>query len=118
MTATQKPKRGEIWLLRFPFTNLTSSKVWPALILSEHGNDFIVLGIFSRIPSGILKETWVLIDSQASYFKQAGLKKTSLVNTEKIAVIHRSVFQRQLGSLSTDVMSTIDIALKKSLKLN
>ena len=41
MTMTQTPKRGDIWLLRFPFTDLTSSKVRPALIISEHGDDFI-----------------------------------------------------------------------------
>lgn len=118
MGRTQNPKRGEIWLLRFPFTDLSSSKVRPALIISEHGNDFVVLGIFSRIPPGTPKETWVLIDSEALYFKQTGLRKTSLVKAEKIAVIHRSVLQSKLGNLSKNVMSTISDALKKALKIN
>ena len=118
MTTTQQPKRSEIWLLRFPFTDLTSSKVRPALIISEHGDDFIVLGIFSRIPSGTLRETWVLLDSQAADFNQTGLMRTSLVKTEKIAVIHRSVLQNKLGNVTPDVMSTIEVALKKALKLN
>ena len=50
MMTRLKPKRGEIWLLRFPFTDLSSSKVRPALIIATYEEDSIVLGIFSRVP--------------------------------------------------------------------
>jgi mRNA interferase MazF len=49
-----KPKRGEIWLARFPFTDLTTTKLRPALILAMHRKDVIVMGIFSRVSDGIL----------------------------------------------------------------
>lgn len=58
-----KPKRGEIWLVRFPFTDLTTTKLRPALVLAVHGEDIIALGIFSRVPE-VLRKTWVLIDDQ------------------------------------------------------
>jgi len=34
-----KPKRGEVWLVRFPFTDLTSTKLRPALVWAVHGED-------------------------------------------------------------------------------
>ncbi|HYW21353.1 MAG TPA: hypothetical protein VE956_19045 [Nodularia sp. (in: cyanobacteria)] len=56
-----KPKTLEIWLVRFPFSDLTSTKLRPALVLAEHREELIILGIFSKIPVGKLRETWVLI---------------------------------------------------------
>jgi len=44
------PKRGEIWLVRFPFSDLSSAKLRPALVWAIHGEDVILIGIFSRIP--------------------------------------------------------------------
>lgn len=94
-----KPKRGEVWLVRFPFTDLASTKLRPALVLAVHGEDIIVMGIFSRIPAATLRKTWVCIEDRHHAFPRSGLKKASLLKAEKIAVIHESVFQRKLGSL-------------------
>ena len=99
MTSKQKPERGDIWLVRFPFTDLRTTKLRPAIVISVFGDDVIVIGVFSRVPPGPLRDTWVLIPEKASYFAQTGLKKSSLVKAEKIAVIHRSVLYRRLGSI-------------------
>ena len=48
------PKPSEVWLVRFPFTDLTSAKVRPSLIVATHQQDVIILGIFSKIPGGTL----------------------------------------------------------------
>jgi mRNA interferase MazF len=64
-----KPKRGDVWLVRFPFTDLTTTKVRPALVVATHGDDIIVIGIFSRVPS-TLRATWILIDDQHTEFGQ------------------------------------------------
>lgn len=110
-----RAKRGEIWLLRFPFSDLTSAKLRPALVLAVYGEDVIVAGIFSRVPSGSLRKTWVQIEDRHPAFARTGLKKTSLLKSEKIAVIHESVFQRKLGNLPLDLMSQVQEALKKAL---
>lgn len=112
-----KPKSGEVWLVRFPFTDLTTTKLRPALVLAAHGEDIIAIGIFSRLPDA-LRQTWVLIDDQHDQFGVTGLKKSSLLKTEKIAVIHESVFQRRLGRLPTDLIAATHLALKKALLLN
>ncbi len=112
-----KPKPGEVWLVRFPFTELTSTKVRPALVLADHRQDLIVLGIFSKVPAGALPETWVLIEETHPEFGQTGLKKTSSLRAEKIATVYESVFQRQLGRLPSDMMEQVQKALKKALRI-
>lgn len=110
-----KPKRGEIWLLRFPFTDLTSTKLRPALVWAVHREDLIVLGIFSKIPARTARKTWVQLEDRHPEFAQTGLQKTSLVKAEKIAVVHESVFQRKLGRLPSNLMPHVEEALKKAL---
>ncbi|HOU11905.1 MAG TPA: type II toxin-antitoxin system PemK/MazF family toxin [Anaerolineae bacterium] len=113
-----RPKRGEIWLVRFPFTDLVSTKLRPALVWATHGEDIIVLGIFSQIPAGTLRKTWVLITEQHPIFSRSGLKKTSLVKAEKIAVVHESIFQKKLGVLPATFLAQVQEALKKALLLS
>ena len=108
------PKPGEIWLVRFPFTDLTTTKQRPAFVIANHGEDIIVAGIFSRVPAKV-RATWVLIDDQRSGFEQTGLKKSSILKAEKIALIHESVFQRRLGKLPADLIVSFQTALKKAL---
>lgn len=110
------PRPGEVWLVRFPFTDLTTTKQRPAFVIATHGEDIIVAGIFSRVPAKV-RATWILIDDQQIGFEQTGLKKSSILKAEKIAVIHESVFQRKLGKLPADFAVSVQTALKKALLL-
>ncbi|PSB09438.1 MazF family transcriptional regulator [filamentous cyanobacterium CCP2] len=111
------PEPGEIWLVRFPFTDLVSAKVRPALVWARYRQDAIILGIFSKLPTGTRPETGVLIADNHPSFTETGLKKTSLLRTEKIATIHESVFQRQLGDLPPDLLHQTQKALRRTLNL-
>jgi mRNA interferase MazF len=113
-----KPKPLEIWLVRFPFSDLTSTKLRPAVVLAVHREEFIILGIYSKVPAGELRETWVLISDTHPEFPQTGLKKTSLIRADKIATVNESVFQRQLGILPSDILTLVQAALKKSLNIS
>ena len=110
-----KPKPAQVWLVRFPFSDLTATKVRPALVLAVHREELIILGIFSKIPVDALRETWVLIEEDHPEFLQVGLKKTSLIRADKIATVHESVFQRQLGILSSEILMLVYEAPKKAL---
>lgn len=90
-TVTYKP--GDILLVNFPFTDLISSKVRPAIVITAKGEDIIILGIFSKIPEKI-QESWFVIDETAGYFTATGLKKKSTIKTEKIAVVHTSIVKK------------------------
>ena len=112
-----KPQPGEIWLVRFPFSDLTAAKLRPALILAIHREEVIIAGIFSKIPAGGLQNSWVLIQDNDTQFAQTGLKKTSLIRADKIATVSTSVFQRKLGNLSPDLSIKVQKALKIALNL-
>lgn len=111
------PKINEIWLVCFPFSDLTANKLRPALVIAIHREEAIILGIFSKIPDENLRETWVLISDKDPEFNQTGLKKSSLIRTDKIATVNPTVFQKKLGILSLNSIKQVRIALKKSLNL-
>jgi mRNA interferase MazF len=67
------PKTREIWLVSFPFSNLTTTKLRPALVIATHRQEAIILGIFSKIPVGKFQETWILINEHHLEFKETGL---------------------------------------------
>ena len=87
------------------------------MVWAVFGEDAIVVGVFSRAPARLLRETWVLIEEREQDFAQTGLAKTSVVKAEKLAVVHCSVLRRRLGRLSPALMARIGIALKKALYL-
>lgn len=110
-------KAGDIVLVNFPFTDLVSSKVRPAVVVTTKGEDVIILGIFSKIPETI-QESWFVIEDTAEYFLKTGLKKKSIIKTEKIAVIQNSIIKKTLGDLKEDIFSIVKEKLKKTLKLD
>ena len=107
---------GDIVLVNFPFTDLLSSKVRPAIITTVKGEDVIILGIFSKIPEK-MNDSYFVMDETDEYFTKTGLKKRSVIKTEKIAVIHSSIIKRPLGSLPKDIFKIIKAKLKKTLEL-
>jgi len=116
-TSQMRAERGEIWLVRFPFTDLSSTKVRPAVVWAVFGEDAVVVGVFSRVPARPPWETWVLIEEGEQDFAQTGLGKTSVVKAEKLAIVHCSVLERRLGHMPLALMSRIEVALKKALYL-
>lgn len=111
------PKINEIWLVSFPFSDLTSHKLRPALVIAIHREEIIILGIFSKIPGENLRETWVFISAQDDEFNQTGLKKSSLIRADKIATVNQAVFQKRLGVSPSELIKKVNLALKKSLNL-
>ncbi|MBD2627838.1 type II toxin-antitoxin system PemK/MazF family toxin [Trichormus variabilis] len=112
-----KPKVNEIWLVAFPFSDLSSNKLRPALVIAIHREEVIILGIFSKIPDGDLRETWVLVSEEDDDFQETKLKKSSLIRCDKIATVNQSIFQKRLGILSSQLMGKVNLALRISLNL-
>lgn len=114
MMLTYEP--GAVVLVNFPFTDLQSSKVRPALVLTEKGDDVIILGMFSKVPDEI-RTSWIRVDETEKDFYLTGLKKTSVIKTEKITVLHRSLIRMKLGHLSPDLFRQVKKVLAKTLEL-
>ena len=102
---------GDIILIDFPFTDLTGSKLRPAVVLIEQDNDITVSFITTR--SQWQEECDVLLEPD----EKNGLKRTSLVRTAKIATLHKGLARGVLGELSPAAMNELNNKLKQLLQL-
>lgn len=100
MPPTTSYKRGDVVLAPFPFSDQTSVKQRPALVISiedfqEQGPDLLIMAVTSQVRGPLLKVGEFLIrDWQA-----AGLLKPSAVKAA-IATIEAKLVRRRLGHLS------------------
>lgn len=104
---------GEVWLARVPFTDLTSEKVRPVLIVSaaqSAGMDFVVVAISSVLRSN--QPFDIVVQNTESDFSRTGLKVSSAIKTNKMVTISRSIFQKKLGSISEDRIFEVKNRLK------
>jgi mRNA interferase MazF len=104
-------KKGDIILIPFPFTDLTGSKLRPALVLIADNNDVTVSFITTQIRWQ--EPTDVVITSSPGN----GLKKESLLRLSKLATIDANLVVGILGTLEATTIQTINQNLIKILKL-
>lgn len=111
--------RGNFVLLSFPFTDLSSAKVRPALViasLAEGVPDFIALMLTSKHHERVGR--WeVFIDSTSDAFAATGLKVTSYVRCDKIYTFDRKMIRRLLGKASPAVLTQVESRLSDILGL-
>ena len=110
------PQPADIVLVRFPFTDLTTAKVRPAVVLATHGDDVTIVGVFSTLPQTV-RSTWLVLTDQDAHFAETGLRTTSVVKAERIAVIEQSLVVRKLGILPAGQFQRLKEAVKRSLQL-
>lgn len=94
-------KVGDIILIPFPFTDLTSVKQRPAVILSssqfnrKHG-DVIVAAITSHLSRKLADDEYLL---NAGEQRSAGLPKASLIKIGKIVTLDQSLIRKIIGGI-------------------
>lgn len=101
-------KFGTIVLVPFPFTDLTSTKVRPALIVSKtdaDAKDLVLAFITSRTHESDGNGKF-LLNSGHKHFKQTGLKVDSLLRFDKVATLSKKIILGELGTLHKDVLKT------------
>ena len=101
------PKQGDIVLVPFPFTDLSSSKVRPALVLSSGslGNDVVVVFISSQRSKR--KHDVSVVPSKVN-----GLKARSVIVCSKIATLEKTVSLGGIGSNEKEVLEQVKDKLK------
>ena len=112
-------KRGDVVLVPFPFTDLTSEKLRPAVIVSVDPQriDVIIAFISSAVSPKELSETDYLLRQDDADFVKTGLKKTSTFRMRKLLTIERSRITRRLGRVSPAVQKELDIRLGQAIGL-
>jgi len=98
-------KRGEIVLIPVPFSDLSSVKRRPFLVISNishnsTNSDMIVVAITSNLQqNGIFIETKDLLEGE--------LPKKSLVRYDKIYTLEQRIVIKQLGIVSENVLNNV-----------
>lgn len=98
---------GDVVLVPFPFTDLTSSKTRPALVVSrasynESSRDVILLGMTSNLANAahsVLVETGDLAEGE--------LVATSRVKVDKIVSLEQRLIRKRVGQLSSGVLDQV-----------
>jgi mRNA interferase MazF len=103
--------KGDIVLITFPFTDLSGSKLRPAVVVSDNNLDFTVCFITTQIqwqePTDVL-----LLPNMVNR-----LKKQSLIRTSKISTLDRKLAKGLLGKLSQTELADLNQKLKILLQL-
>ncbi|MFZ4057234.1 MAG: type II toxin-antitoxin system PemK/MazF family toxin [Ferruginibacter sp.] len=88
--------KGDIVLITFPFTNLTGSKLRPAVIIIESSLDFTVCFITTQL------QWQEITDVELAPNSSNGLRMQSLIRTSKIATLDKSLAKGLLGQLTSN----------------
>ena len=103
-------KKGTIVLTRFPFTDLSSAKRRPAVIISKADDkkqDVIVAFISSVIPYK-LGETDYVFKTSDKEFNLTGLRKDSVFKMDKLATLEKAIFSGELGSIPDSIIRILE----------
>ena len=109
--------RGDIILVPFPFTDLKSRKVRPALVLNTAGDDILVAFISSVVTAPPAPADFILSPSNP-HFSTTGLRVPSTFKLFKLICLHRSLALRKLGFVAPEILREVDSRLSKAVGLS
>ncbi len=114
-------QRGSVVLVRYPFTDLSTTKVRPAVVVTSNlllsqMEDILCLFISSVMPGELLPTDFVLEPSHPA-FPATGLRLRSVFRTHKLALLHQGLVLRKFGDLEEPLMREIDSRLQIALGL-
>ncbi len=109
-------KRGDVILVPFPFSNQSTTKKRPAVIISsdnynEISADVIIMAITSRI-----EYISDIGERNIEDWQNAGLLKPSAIKSA-ISTLEQRLVLKKLGSLSSNDIASLNNALKELLNL-
>jgi mRNA interferase MazF len=99
--------RNDVVLLPIPFTDLTSRKVRPAIVIGKNGNDLFLVPI-----SSVLANT----DFPLIEWKAAGLNVPSGIKAQ-IATVEEILAVKIVGQLTSNDAKVLDSRLRNWLRL-
>jgi mRNA interferase MazF len=108
--------KGKIVVVPFPFTDLSSYKRRPALVLHETKYDIVVAYISSVVPSVISPED-VIVSQNKPSFVATGLVSDSVIMLDKLATVEKSLIIRILGEVDNDLKAEINPKLTACYRL-
>jgi len=112
-------KKGDIVLVQFPFTDLSSTKLRPALLLSVNLTlDEITLCFISSQNIQNIAPEEILLESSNPEFQATGLKISSKIRVTRIVTLQKRAILRKIGHLSKNYVRQLDRVLQSAFQLN
>jgi mRNA interferase MazF len=116
-------RRGDVVLVAFPFTDLTATKVRPAVVVSPDRahrttGDVVLAAVSSVIPKRSLLPTEVLVADRSPGFGATGLRCSSLILCGKLFTMERRLVLRGLGRLDHPLTARLDQAVGVAVGLS
>lgn len=105
-------KKGEFVLVPFPFTDLSGSKIRPALVLIETEFDVAVAFVSSQLRRK--SETDMIVFPNASN----KLKSESVVKLNKLVTLKKQLILGRLGHLEAERFGELDSKLMTLFQIN
>ncbi len=117
--ASRPITRGDIVLVPFPFTDLSTAKRRPAVVLwgDVRQTDFTLAFISSQHLSNLGPDELALLPTHPE-FSLTGLAAASKVRAAKLVTLSRHLFTRWLGRLGPLLISDLDRTLIAALGIN
>ena len=91
--------RGKVVLIPFPFDDLSTAKVRPAVCLTNPigpHQQVILAFISSQIPTDLL-QTGLVLDSKLDDFETMGLRASSTLRIYRLMTVTTGLIRRELG---------------------
>jgi len=108
--------KGKIVLIPFPFTDLTSTKLRPALVLHEGDADIIVAFISSKLPKKPSPSDVIITERNPEY-APTGLKVSSVIKLDKVATLSREMVLGEIGELGPILRREVNRKISRMYKL-
>lgn len=100
-------KQGDILLIPIPYSNLTSNKKRPVLVISNNlynstADDIVVAAITSNVK---IKEYTVLFTEKD--LQEGDLEVDSCIRADKIYTLSQGIVIRKFGAVNTEIMEAV-----------
>src|SRR5215211_2908907 len=97
-------------LVPFPYDDLSSNKVRPAVCLTGEIQPYrhVVLAFITSSVAVNLSDTDVMIDLNDPTFLQTGLKVSSTIRLHRLATISRRIIRKKLGQLPAAYQEAVE----------
>jgi mRNA interferase MazF len=106
--------RGKVVLVPFPFDDLSSTKVRPAVALIDPvpPHRHVVLAFVSSVIPAPLLPTDLLLDPSHPDFLQTGLRVRSVLRLHRLMTVTTAIVRRDLGDLSARQLGDVEARLR------
>jgi mRNA interferase MazF len=108
--------KGKFVLVPFPFTDLTSAKLRPALVIYVGRADVIVAFVSSKMPEKPARHEIVIEQSHPEY-RLTGLKAPSVIKLDKVTTILKTLIVGEIGELGPTLKREVNRRIRELFRV-